>query len=110
MDDIAHCFVDNKFRGLVDIVNSISHDYIELQRFVKSGQSFRDKPDKHVSQLYKLVIDRLSIHSVNDSDIVVLDGTRILVLPAARKDIACNLHPAHSGLTKTIKTASQLYY
>lgn len=53
---------------------------------------------------------RLSVRTVNNQGIVVLDGTRIVVPHAARKDIVRSLHAAHSGMTKTLKTASQLYY
>ena len=68
----------------------------------RASRYFRKMPDKHVSHLYRSVIDFLSVHVVNNQDIVVLDGNRIFVPHGARKDIVRNLHDAHS--------ASQLYY
>ena len=40
----------------------------------------------------------------------MLHGKRIIVPYPARKEIIKELHRSHSGLTKTYKTASQLYF
>ena len=58
----------------------------------------------HIAKLFRSLMDELSIRQVNGVDLVVLQGTRIVVLlPARTKN-------AHSGLTKSILTAQQLYY
>ena len=55
-------------------------------------------------------MDDLSICQVNGVDLVILQGTRIVVPFPARKMVLRELHSAYSGLTKSILTAQQLYY
>ena len=40
----------------------------------------------------------------------MLNGRRIMVPKGARRNIIKELHRAHSGMTKTFKTAGQLYF
>ena len=61
-------------------------------------------------QLIRITHASLSIRQVNGVDLVVLQGTRIVVPTSARKRVIRELHNAHSGLTKSIMTAQQLYY
>ena len=55
-------------------------------------------------------MDLLSIRQINGIDLVVLQGTRIVVPTSARKRVVRELHNAHFRLTKSIMTAQQLYY
>ena len=45
-------------------------------------------------------MDKLSVHMVNGTKLVVLQGTHIVVPFPASKSVICELHNAHSGLTK----------
>ena len=52
----------------------------------------------------------MSLRQYGDITLVMYDSTRIVVPTGARRHIAEELHRAHSGLTKMMKTATQLYY
>ena len=41
---------------------------------------------------------------------VVLDSTRLVIPTSSQKTVLAELHRAHSGMTKTYATATQLYY
>ena len=78
---------------------------MELLQAIKKGQLLKDLAFYNNARKYKVIGDNISITEVNGKD-----GKRIVVPLAARKHVMKELHRAHSGLTKTYKTASQLYY
>ena len=41
---------------------------------------------------------------------VILDSTRLVIPTSSQKTVLAELHRAHSGITKTYATATQLYY
>ena len=67
-------------------------------------------PAGHPARGYKDIADLISISNYGKSDIAMLNGKRIIVPFPARQIIIKELHRSHSGLTKTFKTASQLYF
>ena len=83
---------------------------MELLQAIKKGQPLKDLAFYNNARKYKVIGDNISITEVNGKEIAMLDGRRIVVPLAARKHVMKELHRAHSGLTKTYKTASQLYY
>ena len=52
----------------------------------------------------------LSVHIIDNTELVILQGMRIVVPFPARKLVIRELHNVHSGLTKTLLTAQQRYY
>ena len=54
-------------------------------------------------------MNELSVCTVDDTKLVIMQGTRIVPFQA-RKFVIRELHNAHSGLTKSVITAQQLYY
>ena len=52
-------------------------------------------------------MDDLSVRKVDDTDLVIMDGTRIIVL---KKIVVQKLHNINSGLTKILLTAHKPYY
>ena len=85
VNDIAHCFKVNNLNGLDNIVQSKNEEYEQLVEFIRSKQAYRSLPEKHVTQHYKAVVDRLSLYEILGSTIVILDGTRIVVLNTQRQ-------------------------
>ena len=59
---------------------------------------------------YKSLANRISISNTGNTDVAMLDQRRIIVPDRAVAAITQELHRAHSGVEKTYKTASQLYY
>ena len=55
--------------------------------------------DRHPINNLKSVISRLSIEIDGDHQLIMLDGTRIIVPSAARSAVISGLHTAHSGLS-----------
>ena len=41
---------------------------------------------------------------------VILDSTRLVIPTSSQKTVLTEIHRAHSGITKTYATATQLYY
>ena len=108
--DIATCIQVNKILSLGDITSSVDDEYANLVAFVQGRQHHDNTGKPHIAKLFRNVMDDLSIRQVNGVDLVILQGTRIVVPFPARKMVIRELHSAHSGLTKSILTAQQLYY
>ena len=70
----------------------------------KSKKLKHDKVDYEFDHCYR------SHRQFEGKTIIMYDSTRLLIPTNARKCIANELHKAHSGLTKMMKTATQLYY
>ena len=110
IDDIATCFRVNGLMTLDDILASVDKDYATLISFVQGHQRFNSTEQTHIAKLYRNVMNDLSIREINGVDVVMLQGTRIVVPSSARKRVIRELHHAHSGLTKSFLTVQQLYY
>ena len=52
----------------------------------------------------------MSLKKYEGHTLIMYNSTRLLIPTNARRRIANELHKAHSGLTKMMKTATQLYY
>ena len=100
IDDIATCVRVNKLMTLDDITSSVDKEYADLVAFVQGRQSYKSAEKPHIAKLFRNVMDDLSILQVNGVDLVVLQGTRIVVPTSARKRVVHVLHNAHSGLQK----------
>ena len=96
--------------SLSDITSMVDKDHNHLVSFVKGNQCFSKISDNHIVKLFHGVMDDLSVRMVDNTDLVVMQGTRIVVPFPARKLVIRELHNAHSGLMKSILTAQQLYY
>jgi hypothetical protein len=79
--------------------------YQELITAIKQGRTFQSLPQGHTGRQYKGVWDHLSIISTEPSELVILDGTRIIVPEAIRADILQLLHSSHQGIVKTKQLA-----
>ena len=110
INDIATCFQVNKILSLGDITLSVNDEYASLIAFVRGQQQHDNTGKPHIAKLFCSVMDELSIRQVNGVELVVLQGTRNVAPLPARKMVIRELHSAHSGLTKSILTAQQLYY
>ena len=52
----------------------------------------------------------MSLKKYEGHTLIMYNSTRLLIPTNARRHIANELHKAHSGLMKMMKTATQLYY
>ena len=81
-----------------------SAQYAALQKVVESGE-----PNVEISQ-FKTLLPRLLLRQIGDVDMAILDSTRLVIPTSSQKTVLAELHRAHSGITKTNATATQLYY
>ena len=92
-------------------VKELQHeDYKKLISAVLKEEDFAKLLNDHPARAYKSLADRISISNTGSTDVAMLGGRRIIVPIRAITTITQELHRAHSGLEKTYKTASQLYY
>ena len=77
---------------------------------IKTDAEFEHLPSHHPAQQLLSISTQLSLDKLGEADVIMLDGSRIVVPRGARKNIIKELHHAHLGLTKTYKTAKQLYF
>lgn len=96
--------------SLIFNAGSADADYKRLAVALLTNDNVQNLPADHPAQAYKGVWNRLSLLDEEDETLVLLDGNRIIVPPAARKGVLKSLHAAHAGVTKSITQASQLYY
>ena len=79
-------------------------------RFLRSGKNATNIDKASGAYDYRKVIDQLCIETYQGEEVLVLDGCR-LVVPAYKRDaILALLHTGQSGIAKTYRTATQLYY
>ena len=105
IDDIATCFRVHGLMTLDDILSSVDEDYTNLISFVQGQQRFKHAEQAHIAKLFRNVMNDLSIRKINGVDVVMLQGSRIVVPSSARRRVIRELHNAHSGLTKSLLTA-----
>ena len=75
---------------------------------IKTDANFKQLLSHHPARQLLSISTQLSIEKLGETEVIMLDGNRILVPKGARKNIIRELHRAPSGLTKTFKTAKQL--
>ena len=109
-DTAILCLQAGSSESLGDIGLKRDDEYLALLAAIRSGRDFADLPPSHLARRYKSVSGQISISSLGGSDIAMLDGYRIIVPAPARRKVVSELHRSHSGHTKTLKTARQLYY
>ena len=111
--EIVTCMRTTHDQGLNDISQYIDEDYNLIADVVESDQNWKKFSRQHPANQFKGIMHRLSLHRTgpdNQQKIILLDRTRIVIPKQARQYILKSLHTAHSGMTKTYKTARQLYY
>ena len=79
--------------------------YANLQKAVQTGIKYGPE----TSQL-KILMHRLSLRQIEDVLMIGLDSTRLVIPDNSQKAVLTELHKAHSGISKTYATATQLYY
>ncbi len=67
-------------------------------------------PLRHPARLYRSVWQDLSVVDLEGTLLLVYDGHRVVVPPAARPRVLDLLHLPHQGHVKTKRAAQQLYY
>ena len=82
-------------------------DYAMIIAALLAGKDCKLLGPTHPARAYSSVWNNLSIY--NDT-LILLDGHRIVVPEAVRKNILDILHVPHCGQTKTKEQARQLYY
>ena len=88
----------------------IDTGYNRLVSFAKVNQCFDKIGDSHIAKLFHGVMKDLSFFTVENSELVSIQGTRIVEPLPARKFVVHELHTAHSGLKKSVLMAQQFYY
>ena len=64
---------------LDDILASVDKDYATLVSFVRGSQRFSNSEQCNIAKLYRNVINDMSIREINGVNVVMLQGTRIVV-------------------------------
>ena len=100
------------FHKMDFILESVRNDdsYNMVKEALLQGKKPNGLPPNHPGRAYKSFWDDLSVVGEVGCDIIVYDGTRVVIPTDARKQILKMLHISHSGITKTRKAAQQLYF
>ena len=71
-----------------------------------------DLPSDHPTKQYVKQWHRMStlLSGNEDAELIVIDGTKFLVPPSARKFIISELHKGHPGINKMIAKANETYF
>ena len=85
-------------------------DYKEVMEALKVNLRPKNFPVCHPARDYVSCWDELSILKVPEGELLIRDGSRIVLPLAMRGEILQQLHAAHSGITKTRAQANQMYY
>ena len=83
--------------SLNGIMSAVDANYTRLIAFVKGNQFYDKTEDPHIAKLFYSVMDELSVRTVDGTELVILQGTRIVVPFPARKSVIHELHNAHIG-------------
>ena len=84
--------------------------YTEAMEFIQSGRHISSIMNAYGAFDYKKVLSQICIDRYNNEQVMVLDGSRLIIPTHKRQAILDLLHAGHSGVAKTYKTAMQLYY
>ena len=82
-------------------------DYQEVVDAVKRGIHVKKLHKSHPAQQYRSLWEEISVY---EEDRLLTISNRIIVLTAARKAILASIHIQHTGQTKTLDNARQLYF
>ena len=93
----------------MNAIEELQH-YKKLISAVFEEEYFAKLPNTHPARADKSLANRTSISNTGNLDVAMLDGRGIIVPDRAIATITQELHRAHSGVEKTYKTASRLYY
>ena len=89
---------------------TLDDEYVETMQLVKSGKNATHIGKQSKAYAYRRVMDQLCVETYREQDVLVYDGCRLVVPAHKREAILSLLHAGHSGIAKTYKTATQLYY
>ncbi|TRY77484.1 hypothetical protein TCAL_07409, partial [Tigriopus californicus] len=92
-------------------VSEIAKGDVSYQAIIStfiSGQSPKSLPWSHLSKLHLKQLKALSLDY--DTDLLILQGHRIVVTTVARPTILQDLHIAHQGIRRTRALARSLYF
>ena len=89
---------------------TLDEEYMEAMHLVRSGKNATHIDKTSKAYAYRRVMDQLCIETYWDQDVLVLDGCRLVVPTHRRNAILLLLHAGHSGIAKTYRTATQLYF
>ena len=94
------------------IIENIDQGYRHLVQQIREDNMTdrRGKKLKHYKINYESDRCYMSLKKYEGHTLIMYNSTRLLIPTNARRRIANELHKAHSGLTKIMKTATQLYY
>ena len=96
--------------SLTKMDHTLDEEYIETMQLVKSGKNATHITKHSKAYVYRRVMDQLCVETYREQDVLVYDGSRLVVPTHRREAILSLLHAGHSGIAKTYKTATQLYY
>ena len=97
---------DPRLQELFDVAEEDS-SYQDVIQAIVQGKKFGSLPEQHYGRSLSNVWDHISVF---EDALLVLNGHRIIVPPAACRSVLQTLHIPHAGLTKTRKAAAQMYY
>ena len=81
--------------------------YMRVIEALVSGKRVEALPPDHPARIFKSIWEDLSVH---EDSLLVLDGQRIVVPPAARAEVLGALHLSHPGIVRSRELAKQCYY
>ena len=85
-------------------------DYRAIIACIEAEWKVNQIPASHPAAPLKKMWHELSVIGADHEALILVNGSRIYVPQAARKEILHMMHEAHSGITKTRELANQLYY
>ena len=88
----------------------MNEEYVEVLQLVREGKNATHVLRSSKAYTYRRILDLLCIETYQRQDVLVYDGCRLVVPRHKRPAILTLLHAGHSGIAKTYRTATQLYY
>ena len=82
-------------------------DYQEVVDAIKRKVDIKKLPKTHPAQQYRSLWEEIAVY---EEDRLLTIGNRIIVPTAARRAILSSIHIQHTGQTKTLDNARQLYF
>ena len=104
LETAIHCLQVRETSELTDIEEAIDEHYSAIVL-----ANFKQLPGHHPANKPLNVCDQLSIAKLGETEVIMLDGRMIVVPKGARRNIIAELHRAHSGMTKSFKTAKIIF-
>ena len=98
IDTAIQCLRVRESSELADIADAIDENYNSIVQAIKTDAEFKYLPSHHPAQQLFSINTQLSLDKLGEVDVIMLDGSRIVVPRGARKNIIKELHRAHSGL------------